>query len=112
MLEILDKYNNFNVRLTKMKDNRFDNVHPNGINEGYVVDSGIIDIEESKLRGSVMVVHSGGTRIFGTSEVQSIKECEGYDLVYTLNSIYKLEPIITSIPGVQEKHSVKINENY
>ena len=59
-----------------------------------------------------MVVHSGGTRIFGTSAVQSIKECVGYDLVYTLNSVYKLEPIIISIPGVQEKHSVTLNENY
>ena len=51
-----------------------------------------------------------GTRFFNTSQVVEIDEQVGYDLAYTLNSVYKVEPILTAIPGVQEKHSVKVEK--
>jgi hypothetical protein len=57
---------------------------------------------------ALLAVDDGPDRWFHTSEVQKQEECEGYDLLHTLNSIYKVTPNFTSIPGVQEKHSLTI----
>ena len=40
------KYANVTIKLTKLKDNKFNNDHPNGINEGYVKE-GMINVEKS-----------------------------------------------------------------
>jgi hypothetical protein len=102
-----NKYEGITIRLTKLKDNKFNNEHPNGINEGYVKE-GMINVEKSNEHQCFLMIK--GTRFFNTSQVVEIDEQEGYDLAHTVNSIYKVEPIFTSIPGVQEKHSVKIEE--
>ena len=102
-----DKYEGVTIRLTKLKDNKFNNEHPNQINEGYVKE-GMINVEKSNEHQCFLMIK--GTRFFNTSQVVEIDEQEGYDLAHTVNSIYKVEPIFTSIPGVQEKHSVKIEE--
>jgi hypothetical protein len=102
-----NKYEGVTIRLTKLKDNKFNNEHPNGINEGYVKE-GMINVEKSNEHQCFLMIK--GTRFFNTSQVVEIDEQEGYDLAHTVNSIYKVEPIFTSIPGVQEKHSVKIEE--
>jgi hypothetical protein len=52
-----------------------------------------------------------GARFFNTSQVLEIEEQEGYDLVHTVNSVYKVEPVFTALPGVQEKHSVKLDDS-
>jgi hypothetical protein len=102
-----NKYEGVTIRLTKLKDNKFNNEHPNGINEGYVKE-GMINVEKSNEHQCFLMIK--GTRFFNTSQVVEVDEQEGYDLAHTVNSIYKVEPIFTSIPGVQEKHSVKIEE--
>jgi hypothetical protein len=102
-----NKYEGVTIRLTKLKDNKFNNEHPNQINEGYVKE-GMINVEKSNEHQCFLMIK--GDRFFITSQVVEIDEQEGYDLAHTVNSIYKVEPVFTSIPGVQEKHSVKIEE--
>jgi hypothetical protein len=53
-----------------------------------------------------LFVNYGDGKWFHTSEVQKQEEHEGYDLIYTLNSVYKVTPIFSAIPGVQEKYSI------
>jgi hypothetical protein len=53
-----------------------------------------------------LFVNDGPDRWFHTSQVQKQEEHEGYDLLYTLNSVYKVTPIFSAIPGVQEKYSI------
>ena len=101
------KYANVTIKLTKLKDNKFNNNHPNGINEGYVKE-GVINVEKSNEHQCFLIVR--GMRFWNTSQVTAIEEKEGYDLATTLNSIYKVEPMFTAIGGVQEKHSVDIEE--
>jgi len=101
-----DKYKDTVVRLTKLKDTKFDGKHPNHINEGYVKE-GIVNIEKSNEHQCFLIIK--GDRFFNTSQVVEIEEQEGYDLAHTLNSIYKVEPVFTAIPGVQEKHSVDVD---
>ncbi len=103
-----NKYEGVTIRLTKLKDNKFDNKHPNQINEGYVKE-GIINVEKSNEHQCFLMIK--GDRFFNTSQVLEIDEQVGYDLVYTLNSIYKVEPVIAAIPGVQEKHSVGLDDS-
>ena len=100
-----NKYADTVIRLTKLKDNKFDGKHPNHINEGYVKE-GVINVEKSNEHQCFLIIK--GDRFFNTSQVVEIEEQEGYDLAHTLNSIYKVEPIFTAIPGVQEKHSVEV----
>ena len=85
-----DKYKDAKVRLTKIKDSKFDNKHPNGINEGYVKE-GVINIEKSNEHQCFLIIK--GARFFNTSQVLELDEQEGYDLAHTLNSIYKVEII-------------------
>jgi hypothetical protein len=110
MSELIDfsKYKDTVIRLTKLKDIKFNNEHPNGINEGYVKE-GIINVEKSNEHQCFLIIK--GARFFNTSQVLEIEEQEGYDLAHTVNSIYKVEPIFTAIPGEQEKYSVKLDDS-
>ena len=101
------KYANVTIKLTKLKDNKFNNNHPNGINEGYVKE-GVINVEKSNEHQCFLIVR--GMRFWNTSQVTAIEENTGYDIVTTLNSTYKVEPIFTAVSGVQEKHSVDVEE--
>lgn len=85
-----DKYKDAKVRLTKIKDSKFDNNHPNGINEGYVKE-GMLNVEKSNEHQCFLLIK--GDRFFNTSQVLELDEQEGYDLAHTLNSIYKVEII-------------------
>lgn len=100
------KYDGVNIRLTKLKDNKFNNEHPNGINEGYVKE-GRISVEKSNEHQCFLIVQ--GLRFWNTSQVTNIEENEGYDIVTTLNSTYRVEPIFSGLTGAQEKHNVKID---
>ena len=102
-----NKYKDTTVRLTKLKDNKFNNEHPNGINEGYVKE-GTINVEKSNEHQCFLIVE--GMRFWNTSQVSAIEEREGYDIATTLNSTYKVEPVFTAITGTQEKHSVKVED--
>ena len=103
-----DKYKDIVIRLTKLKDNKFDNNHPNHINEGYVKE-GFIDVDKSNEHQCFLMIK--GDRFFNTSQVVEIDEQVGYDLAHTLNSIYKVEPAFIAIPDEQEKHSVKLDDS-
>lgn len=110
MSELIDfsKYKDTVIRLTKLKDTKFNNEHPNGINEGYVKE-GTINLEKSNEHQCFLMIK--GARFFNTSQVLEIEEQEGYDLAHTVNSIYKVEPVIEAIPGEQEKYSVKLDDS-
>jgi hypothetical protein len=110
MSELIDfsKYKDTVIRLTKLKDNKFNNEHPNQINEGYVKE-GTINVEKSNEHQCFLMIKED--RFFNTSQVLEIEEQEGYDLAHTVNSIYKVEPVFTALPGVQEKHSVKLDDS-
>lgn len=101
-----NKYKGVQVKVSKLKDLKFENNHPKGIDEGYVF-IGVVNIEESNSIQSLFVVDSD--RFFHTSHVQEMEEHEGFDLLRTLNSVYKVEPIIISLPGMQEKYSLKLD---
>jgi hypothetical protein len=100
-----NKYKGVQVKVSKLKDLKFENNHPKEINEGYVF-TGVVNIEESNSIQSLFVI--GEDRYFHTSHVQEMEEHEGYDLLRTLNSVYKLEPIFISLPGMQEKYNLKL----
>lgn len=85
-----DKYKDLTIRLTKIKDTKFDGKHPSGINEGYVKE-GVINIEKSNEHQCFLIIKEA--RFFNTSQVLELDEQEGYDLAHTLNSIYKVEII-------------------
>jgi hypothetical protein len=110
MSELIDfsKYKDTVIRLTKLKDTKFNNEHPNGINEGYVKE-GRINVEKSNEHQCFLMIK--GARFFNTSQVLELEEQEGYDLAHTVNSIYKVEPVFTAIPGEQEKYSVKLDDS-
>ena len=103
-----NKYENVKIRLSKVTDTRFDNNHPNGINVGYVKE-GFINLEKSNEHQCFLIIE--GDRFFNTSQVLVLEEKEGHDLAYTVNSVYKVEPIFSAIPGVQEKYSVKLDDS-
>ena len=103
-----NKYKDTTIRLTKLKDTKFNGEHPNGINEGYVKE-GVINLEKSNEHQCFLILF--GDRFFNTSQVVKLEEFEGYDVAHTLNSQYKVEPIFSSIPGVQEKYSAKLDDS-
>jgi len=109
MSELIDfsKYKDTVIRLSKITDTRFDGKHPNDINVGYVKE-GMINLEKSNEHQCFLFIEKA--RFFNTSQVLILEEKEGYDLAYTVNSVYKVEPVISAIPGVQEKHSVKLDD--
>lgn len=83
-----DKYKDVRIRLTKIKDTKFENQHPNGINEGYVKE-GVIDVEKSNEHQCFLIIKN--ERFFNTSQVVELDEQKDYDLAHTINSIYKVE---------------------
>lgn len=101
------KYAGVVLKLTKLKDTKFNGNHPNQIYEGDVR-SGILHLEVSNKHQCVFLL-DGPDRYFHTSEVKKIEEHEGYDLITTLNSVYRLEMTMSAIPGVQQKYSMKLD---
>jgi hypothetical protein len=83
------KYTDKTIRVTKIKDNVFDNQHPNGINEGYIKE-GMINLELSE-KHKCLFIHPEKDEYFHTSEIKKTIENEDFDLFYTVNSIYKVE---------------------
>jgi uncharacterized protein len=86
-----DKYKDVTIRLTKLKDIKFEGKHPNHINEGYVKE-GIINVEKSNEHQCFLIIKDD--RFFNTSQVLEIDEQEDHDLAHTLNSIYKVEILV------------------
>ncbi len=68
------------VKLTKIKDNRFQGKHPNGINTGHVREGYLL--QEPKVGVSCVIDN------FMTSEVTAILDDDTFE---TLNSTYKIE---------------------
>jgi hypothetical protein len=83
-----DKYKNIPLTIEKLKDLKFDNNHPNGYNPGFKISGVKINSLASRELGILFVDY--GDKWFHTSYVVKIEEYEGYDLVHTLNSIYKV----------------------
>ena len=104
-----EKYANVFLKVVKIEDTKFSGEHPNEINEGYTR-TGFINLEISNKHQCLFIL-DGPDRYFHTSQVQKIEECEGYDLLTTLNSVYKVLPQFTSIPGTQEKYSVTLESS-
>ena len=102
------KYTHMSFQLEKIEDIKFNNEHPNGYNTGFKIKNATVNLDLSN-QHCCLFVHDGPDRWFHTSEVRKQEEHEGYDLLHTLNSIYKVTPNFTAIPGVQEKHSVTID---
>jgi len=84
------KYSGVLIRLTKVRDTKFEGKHPNNINEGYVKE-GRINVDKSNEHQCFLLIE--GDRFFNTSHVIALNEYEGYDLATTLNSVYKVEQI-------------------
>lgn len=103
-----NKYEDVTIRLTKLKDTKFDGKHPNHINEGYVKE-GIINVEKSNEHQCFLIIK--GDRFFNTSQVVEIEEQEGYDLAHTLNSIYKVEAVSEDKEDIQEENLVKLDDS-
>lgn len=95
------KYQGVLLKLTKIEDKRFENKHPNGVEVGRE-EKGLLHLENSNTYQCIFIL-DGPDRYFHTSQVLEIWEHEGYDLIKTLNSTYKIETQIVSIPGVQKK---------
>lgn len=100
------KYQGYLLKLTKLEDRRFDNQHPNGVEVGRV-EKGLLHLENSN-KYQCMFILDGSDRYFHTSQVLEIEEHEEYDLLKTLNSTYRVEPQIVSIPGTQQKYSADV----
>jgi hypothetical protein len=100
------KYHGYLLKLTKLEDRRFDNQHPNGVEVGRV-EKGLLHLENSN-KYQCMFILDGSDRYFHTSQVLEIEEHEEYDLLKTLNSTYRVEPQIVSIPGTQQKYSADV----
>lgn len=104
-----EKYRNMSIKVEKVEDTKFDGEHPNGYNPGFKIDGCGINLELSNRYCALFVDY--GDRWFHTSEVRKQEECEGYDLLHTLNSVYKVTPNFIAIPGVQEKYSLTLESN-
>jgi hypothetical protein len=80
------------LRLTKVKDLKYNNQHPNGINEGFVVD-GYINVEESNKSQCLLFVN--GDRFFNTAKISKLETVGGgiKRIVHTDEAIYELMPI-------------------
>jgi hypothetical protein len=83
-----DKYDKCLLKVTKLKDVAFPDGHPSGIREGDM-HGGYFNLDISKKQNVLYITdHS---RWFHTSLVEKQIECDGYDLLQTLNSVYKVE---------------------
>lgn len=83
-----DKYEKRLIGITKLKDLKFESTHPANINEGYTF-KGYVNMHETKQHNVLYI--NDHDRWFHTSIVQKQIECDGYDLLQTLNSVYKVE---------------------
>jgi hypothetical protein len=101
-----DKYKQMSIKVEKIEDTKFDGDHPNGFNPGFQIDGCGINLEFSNRHCCLFVTY--GKRLFYTSEVHKQEEFEGYDLLHTQNSVYKVTPNFVAIPGVQEKYSLTL----
>ena len=77
------------------------------LEDTFKIKNAVINLDTSN-EYCILFVHDGPDRWFHTSKVQKQEEYEGYDLLYTLNSVYKITPNFTAITGVQEKHSLTV----
>lgn len=102
------KFQGVFLKVTKLEDRRFFGNHPNGVDVGRV-EKGLLHLENSN-KYQCLFILDGPDRYFHTSQVLEIEEHEGYSLLKTLNSTYKVEPQIVSIPGTQQKYSVEITD--
>lgn len=93
-----DKYRNMQFTLEKVEDTKFNGEHPNGYNVGLVMKRALISYDASVKSGTLFV--TSGDRWFHTSTVTKQEEHEGYDLLYTPNSIYKITPDFVVVPEV------------
>ena len=93
-----DKYAGQQVTVTKLMDNKFGGKHPKEINEGYTK-TGYVNVEESNNIQALLVIGEG--RFFHTSHVQKIEEYEDFDIITTLNSTYKITPILLGLTDTQ-----------
>jgi hypothetical protein len=89
--ELLDfsKYQETALKITKLEDKRFFGSHPHEINEGYTR-TGTLHLELSNKHQCLFIL-DGPDRYFHTSMVVKMEEHEGYDLLTTVNSVYKVE---------------------
>ena len=101
-----DKYQHLSIKVEKVEDTKFDGEHPNGYNPGFKIEGCAINSYLSNEHCCLFVTY--GDRWFHTSEVQKQEEHQGYDLLHTLNSVYKVTPHFIAIPGVQEKYSLTL----
>ena len=98
------KYEMMSLTIEKLEDTKFEGNHPNGYDTGFKIKNAVINLDTSN-EHCILFVHDGPDRWFHTSKVQKQEEYEEYDLLYTLNSVYKVTPNFT---GVQEKHSLTV----
>lgn len=99
------KFQGVLLKVTKIEDRKFLGNHPNGVDVGRV-EKGLLHLENSN-KYQCLFILDGPDRYFHTSQVLEIDEHEGYSLLKTINSTYKVEPQIVSIPGTQQKYSVE-----
>jgi hypothetical protein len=104
-----DKYKHTSIKVEKVEDTKFDGDHLNGYNPGFKIDGCLINLTLSNQHCCLFVDY--GDRWFHTSEVRKQEECEGYDLLHTLNSVYKVTPNFVAIPGAQEKYSLTLESD-
>jgi hypothetical protein len=103
------KYQGVFLKVTKTEDRRFFGNHPNGVEVGRV-ETGLLHLENSN-KYQCLFILDGPDRYFHTSQVLEIDEHEGYDLLKTLNSTYKVEFQIVSIPGTQQKYPMDVADS-
>ena len=89
------KYQGMLLKVTKIEDRKFSNEHPNGYNLGHV-EKGELHLENSN-KYQCLFLLTGMDRYWHTSQVLEIWEHEGYDLMKTVNSTYRVEPQIVSL---------------
>ena len=102
------KYQGVLFKVTKIEDRRFSNNHPSGYNVGHE-EIGEVHLQNSNTYQCLFLITSP-TRYWHTSQVLEIWEHEGYDLMKTVNSTYKVEPQIVSLPGTEQKYSMDVEE--
>ena len=73
------------VKVTKLESVNYKDGHPNGIDEGYTVVGELLGVK----KGWILEVEGDNNYYFHTSNIIKI---EG-NLVYTLNSVYKVEEV-------------------
>lgn len=97
------KYADSLLKVTKVEDRRFNNNHPAGYNVGDEI-VGLLHLLNSNQYQCLFLLKER-TMYWHTSQVIGIEEHEGYDLLKTLNSTYKVEPQVVSLPEAPKKQT-------